>query len=473
MRLRGVVLLFGILAIVSGAIFYSVLRMTGFLLKQDVARQQLLNYELSSRLLEEKFKRNPEDYSHEIKSHVLETTILNFSEFGTNPGAWERLGSFTINGVRLVSGKEVLHIAEDERALRLLQYAFFLERSKRIEEAAKILESLAPGLHQEDRAFALLHSGYCRFLLGESETAEQNLSHVTREFRGTHFSRSAQTILDLMKLTLASGRSQVEKADILFQASRFMPALIAYRKAGPLTEDQLFRYARCLEETGKVPDSEVLYRKLTQARDKKVQSQAVRRLLILGNFLGQGAETKQYAIKQAAALKDPALAEIDEAERLLAPAQFLNKEHKAVTVKEILTSASDELQTLSPQIAATLIAPPIAEPSMIAQEPKDKQQLKVEPVPYITVILSSGRSIQTFDLRIESDRVLLIENGIPQVVPFKEILEIRAGRGHLMINGEAGVESTAMRREETFFRLSGKRNTFIPVDAVRTVRAIP
>lgn len=476
MRARGIALLFGALALVSAVIFYSVLRMTGFLLKQDVARQQLLNYELSSRLLEEKFTRNQDDYSREIKNHVLETTILNFSEFGTTPGPWETLGSLTINTVRFISGKEPLRIAEDERALRLLQYAFFLERSKRIEEAAQILELLAPGLHDEDLAFALLHSGYCRFLLDDLDSAHASLIKVTAQFRGTHFARSAQTILDLMRLSPDAGRSQMEKGDALYQASRYMLALLAYKKAGPLNEEQSLRYARCLEETGKVNDSELMYRKLAAARKPEVRAQAVRRLLILGHFLGQGKETRQFAVSQAAAIKDPALGEIDQAEQLLAPQEFLKKEKKNVTVAEILQSASEELAPISATLAGKLRAPPERDPVVAVKEVEKPRQerapAKPEPRPYLNLILTNGTSVQTFEIQIAGEKVNLVENGKPRSLPFRDVQEIRAGRGLLEVNGERAMESTAMQRDQTFFRLSGKRNTFIPVDSVKTVRAI-
>jgi len=478
MKWGGISLLFATLALSTTIIFYSVLRMTGFVLKQDVTRQQLLNYELSSRLLEEKFRANSEDFSREVRGHILETTVLNFSEFGSPPGPWETTGILIVNAVRIVSGKGFLRIAEDERTLLLLQYAFFLERNKRIPEAAKVLETITPILSDENRAFALLHSGYCQFLLGSDARAEEHLTAVTTDYPGTHFARSAQTILDLIKRGTDVSDQPVQKADSLFATGRYRAALVEYERVTALGSTQRLHYARCLEETGRVQESEAAYRKLAETDDEPTRKAAVRRLLILGNFLGTGEATKQFAMARASADSE-AVTEIREAQRITAPAQFVKKNEKAVRVEDVIASASEELKA----IPAPAPKGPI--PAEAKQDPQQSKERKPEaaekqpqkPEPQVTtrmnLRLANGRTLSCTGLSVRSGIATANSAEGSSQFNLDDLIEIVPERGSLVLNGDMSMRIEKMLREEGSFRLDGVGNAFVPVDAIISIGIAP
>ena len=265
MKRGGIVLLFVSLALIWGLVFTSVWKVTGFLLRLDVRRQQLLNYELSSRLLAEKVRSTEEDFDREVEGHVLETTVLNFASLGSSPGLWETGGIALVNGVRLVSGKGILHVSDDESTLRLLQYAFALERTKKLKEAEAVFETIRPSLKDENLAFALLHGGYCKFLLGEDDKARDSLTKVVEQYPGTHFAASARTLLALLNTKREDGESA---ADSAYRLGRYAMAAREYSSMKSLTDRQQFKLARSLEETGKMPAAVELYRKLASGADR-------------------------------------------------------------------------------------------------------------------------------------------------------------------------------------------------------------
>ena len=112
-----------------------------FELKVTVSRDRLMNFELSSKVLRQRFKEkleNQDDYRSEIKRNVLEASILNESspkELDTS--YLDSVGIAFVNSVRLMSLKPLLQIQRDRELLLLVKYAFYLERSNSLKPAAE------------------------------------------------------------------------------------------------------------------------------------------------------------------------------------------------------------------------------------------------------------------------------------------------------------------------------------------------
>ena len=171
-------------------------------LRQQLSRQRLLNYELSSEILRTRFRtayRNNRDFAREIRLNVLESGVMNESSdlLRVSPNVTERLGMYAVNAVRLLNFKPVLYLNQNAEALLLAQYAFLMERKKRFKEAVGVyarLEQRLSDSQADDHAFVLLHYGYCLAVLGQTKPALEKLDAVKRWYPDTHFEESARVL---------------------------------------------------------------------------------------------------------------------------------------------------------------------------------------------------------------------------------------------------------------------------------------
>lgn len=469
MKRGGIVLLFISLALIWGLVFTSVWKVTGFLLRLDVRRQQLLNYELSSRLLAEKVRSTEEDFDREVEGHVLETTVLNFASLGSSPGPWETGGIALVNGVRLVSGKGILHVSDDESTLRLLQYAFALERTKKLKEAEAVFETIRPSLQEENLAFALLHGGYCKFLLGEDDKARDSLTKVVEQYPGTHFAASARTLLALLNTKREDGESAGDSA---YRLGRYAMAAREYSSMKSLTDRQQFKLARSLEETGKMPAAVDLYRKLASGADP-VRKDSIRRLLILGTFLGGGEPIRSFATEKARESSDPALQKIEEARALAEAPKFLGR--KNVTAEGIVAELKRENPAIRIPEEDTKEEPPKVESK---EPPAEKRAQVAKPAPAAPTIfriplivrLNDGRAISCNQVRIHGSSARLIRQSATVETEVRSILSIESTDGYLTVN-DSGIGTRRIDQEENFFIVSGARRAYIPTSSLQIVEA--
>ena len=93
-------------------------------LKFYVNKEQLLNYELSSKVLREKIKNiliTKDDYVSELKNNILESAIMNsqISNEELDISVSERIGLYIVNLVRFISFNEMPQIEVDSFYLNL------------------------------------------------------------------------------------------------------------------------------------------------------------------------------------------------------------------------------------------------------------------------------------------------------------------------------------------------------------------
>ncbi len=289
-------------------------------LQIHIEKDVLQNFELSSQLLELKFKNlmsQDNSMESEIEQHVLATTVLNELDTGTIEVSWLHHGGIQIiNAVRLLSLKPLISFWKERELFLLLKYAFYLERNRRIRPALKEYERFIQNTSDKETnsiAFAALHQGYCYALLNDIDSVLKKTSYVIDNFPASHYSRTASTlrrlILERKKQTHeieSKYKEPVQKARAYFVSGDFYTAKKAYESMGPLSVPiDMYRYARIKEEIGEVENAVKGYKEVIE---KKKNSQAAmlsnRRLLLLGNLYGAGKEVKEYAEKKAKVLKD-------------------------------------------------------------------------------------------------------------------------------------------------------------------------
>ena len=316
-------------------------------LKVSVSQDRLMNFEISSEALRSRFKeifQNPDDYKSELKRSVIESGILNNVE----PGELEanivvRIGVAFSNSVRLMSLKPILRLNQDRKVILLIKYAFFMERNRRMDIAAKKYEEVINLSEENEKnnmfGFSLLHAGYSYATIGEREKAINFLQKTVDIMPGTHFAQTAVILLNLLleserteKTILEQKTSNVDKARTFFKSGLYKNACTFYDKSGNINSEDKYKKARCREETGKSKEAIVIYKELANSNGQ-VALLSNRRLLILSKLYKAGDDIAKIAEKNSKRLFDKvAEDEINSAAK---------EQKKAVVVKEIISNFKD------------------------------------------------------------------------------------------------------------------------------------
>ena len=196
------VLLFVFFAIASQAIVSVKLQELRF----GILRDQLMNYELSSQTLRERLKQmflSKDDYLQEVKVNVLESGIMNSETKGVElEMAWQdKFGLIVINSVRALNFKPFLELEEQQKTIIRLQFAFYMERTRKFSIASKKyeeLEEVLSGSLADEHAFALLHHGYCLVMMGDRDNAFVKLTKAKDLFPGTHYAENADLLISFL-----------------------------------------------------------------------------------------------------------------------------------------------------------------------------------------------------------------------------------------------------------------------------------
>ncbi len=353
-----------LLAIAPIPLFYfvtrSIMDVTMLQLRHNLTRERMLNYELSSKVLEARFRRmlaNRDNVSNEIKINVLESSIMNSDATVDNERftPQQLLGLYIVNGVRLLSLKSLLHLSEDQEKLLLLQYAFYMERNRRYDVATQKysqLESLLTDADRDDRGFVLLHNGYCLAMMGNNAKALEKLHRVLQVNGGSHYETTANLLISL--LNERKSRSQRiekefqnnrERGLAYYREGQYSTAVKQLEKEKDLRVGDRFILSRAYEETGRMKNAVDGYVELTQQKeDEDVARKANRRLMMIGSFYGGGKEVSQYAEQKAVQMGDQAvLTQVKEgAELQLKPIVVEKVEKKKAEEKKSQEQAQGE-----------------------------------------------------------------------------------------------------------------------------------
>lgn len=297
---------------------WAIVRIKTTELSFQLERNQLFNYELSSRMLRARFEyilRSQDDFSTEIKMNVLESGVLNFrggTDLTLKP--LEYVGLLIVNGVRKLTFKPFLSLQDDQGRLMLLQYAFYLERTRNYAEAVKkysMLEDRLKG-NPQDHGFVLLHKGFCLALMGNTGNSLAVLKEVRADYPGSRNARDAEVLIaileELQRREIEIKRqhkSEKAQAVAFTRNGQYAIALKKFEKAKNLTVDDKYYRARSYEGVGKTQKAVGEYIALVgQSQNTDVAKRANRRLLMIGNFYQGGEKVKKIAEENARKIGD-------------------------------------------------------------------------------------------------------------------------------------------------------------------------
>lgn len=289
-------------------------------LRVKISRERILNYELSSKVLKQRFvhilESEKKGFNSEVTQNVLEAAIMNDKD----PEALELTkgeyaGLLIINIVRKLSFKPFLYLMADQEQLLLMKYAFFMERNRRYDQASRKylhLEKLMTNDNSDARGFVMLHHGYCLAVSGKKSDALKLLYTVRDDFSGSHYSQTAIVLINLL-LASEDQKKQIDnleldnlqKARKYFAISLYKSSIQLYNKENNLLPIDQYRLARSQEETGAVPKAIQGYLAIVKSnKDSEAVKLANRRLLLIGNFYGGGKKVKEFAEKKAKDIGD-------------------------------------------------------------------------------------------------------------------------------------------------------------------------
>jgi len=319
MKLYRIIILILIVCLMFFFTSQAIVRIKTLELSFYIARAQLFNYELSSKMLRARFRSqliHKDNYQREVKMNVLESGVLNFQkanyEFAL--GALGYSGLFIVNAMRSLTFKPFMALEEDQGRLLLLQYAFYMERMRNYKKASEKYEILEMQLRGSpgDHSFVLLHNGYSLALLGETRKAVVKLKKVKELYPGTRNADDASLLLRILEDSQNRQKdiqkrytNERDRAIALFEAGQYAAALKKFKKLAKLTDPERYSRARSLEGVGRSREAVGEYLKIiSSTKNAAVAKKANRRLLMIGTFYQGGKKVKKIAEKNAVKLGD-------------------------------------------------------------------------------------------------------------------------------------------------------------------------
>ncbi|XDD48119.1 tol-pal system YbgF family protein [Leptospira sp. WS39.C2] len=461
-------------------------------LRFGILRDQLMNYELSSQTLRERLKQmflSKDDYMTEVKVNILESGIMNSETEGLDlKMSWkDRFGLYVINSVRFLNLKSALELEEQQKTIIRLQFAFYMERTRKYPIASKKYQELEESITStlsDEMAFTLLHHGYCLVMMGEREKAFVKLNKTIDLFPGSHYAENSSLLISFLedgqkkKEELKSQKKSPEElAYSLFQSGDYEETLKTLESLPTLTNDQSYIKARSMEELGKTSNAVKEYIQLVkQKENKEVAIRANRRLLLIGNFYQENKSLVAFSKDEANKLGDTKAAEnIEEGKSLVLKPVIIEKILKTETSANLSQEETKELNQIKEEIKLSLedskqetkslaavvteekipIVPETQniEPKKVLDPPRNTKQ-EPDVANKLKVKLRDGREVVCDEVVIEGNLASLKLGSFGLNLPYDLIVSVQstnAKKGKIKIGTTAGVagESTKWIQNQT------------------------
>ncbi len=466
-----------------------------------LAKEQLLNYELSSKVLREKIKQmmlSKDDYRKEISNSILESNIMNSEVANINPDVTvsDRVGLVLVNSVRVISLKTPLTLVEDQNSMLLVQYAFYMERTRKFATALKKYEELQKRFGRQEtneNGFVMLHHGFCLAMTGEIEKAIGKLQETESVFAGTHFADNARVLinalLDGQKKTLEienNNLSSPEKASLLYESGNYRKTLEELEKVQNRDESQNFMRARSLEELGQSSSAISEYIELAkQRKNEEVAKKANRRLVLIGNIYEKNETISQFSKENAKDLGDNEIVkEAEQGASLVASSVVIKK----LTSTEAVASEGDKKPDIDPKELEALkkeLEKVVIEEKKERSEKVDKilppieAEKKKEETALLLVKLHDGRDLKGKILTVKDDMYSLSHGLYSVDIPESIISEIifdstplkPETRIYIQYGNEKYHKTKAIKRDGDFFifKLDDGKDEKINVEDVKKI----
>ncbi|MCC5813709.1 MAG: hypothetical protein JJT78_03060 [Leptospira sp.] len=387
-------------------------------LKVRIQKDQIMNYELSSKTLRDKIRQVYQDrdnFQEEMRLNVIESNVLNAGIEEWNPGLnlSEEIGFSILNLVRALSLKPPIRMMNDRNTLVKIQYAFYKERKRKFAIAHEHYNDLEESLdkNSEELAFVFLHNGFCLAMMGKDASSIEKLDEVLSKYAGTHYSDNA---IFLKRLILESKEkknsitkknlSYTAKLEFYYKNGNYEDLLSISGESKNLIPKHRYMVSRSKEESGRIQDAITGYIALTnQNQDSKVAIQANRRLLLLGNFYTQEESLVNFSKKKSEELGDvDSFNLVEEGTKLLKTPKIVSVIEKAPNNEKSLYDNSDT--TIVKDIADIVSKQNVHDVS-------GKQNIRIQ------IELNDGRRILSKSIEFQGDSLVIQMDSFPIRTP--------------------------------------------------------
>jgi len=241
------------------------------------------------------------------------------------PGSWQKTAyripvSFTLNVIRLLLGKEIINLKEEDKILNVLEIGYFWERNRKYSEAIKVYDQVLSqsNVSAEIKAAVMIHKAFCHSMLSEYEISKRMYERVISVYPNTEAGVLAWKLLDFIaSMEKQRAGLEMEKLSFFDKAHQFY-LLMDYRNSikyfsiflqgkepDSLVWEATFYKGRSHEELGESEEAMVEYQKIIRGdKTRTWAKQANRRMLMMGEFYEQKKQISDEARRQLAVYQD-------------------------------------------------------------------------------------------------------------------------------------------------------------------------
>jgi len=297
-----------------------------FLLGKIASAQDVSNslgivgkYELIKRRMQYG-EENSTSYELEAKVQALTSVERNADK----SSAWRRRlydapVRTTLNIIRLLLGKQIVSLKEEDKILNVLEIGYFWERNRKYVEAIKVYDQvLSQNLQPEIKAAVMIHKAFCHSMLSEYEISKRTYERVISVYPNTEAGVLSWKLLDFIEsMEKQRGQLEQEKASYFDKAKQFY-LLMDYRNSikyfsiflqekapDSLVYQARYYKGRSHEEVGESEEAVAEYQGVMRNDKSRLWAkQANRRMLMLGEFYEQKKQITDEAKRQLAQYQD-------------------------------------------------------------------------------------------------------------------------------------------------------------------------
>ncbi|MBP7283547.1 MAG: hypothetical protein KBA66_18320 [Leptospiraceae bacterium] len=505
MQRKILILLFFLLLITFGLASRAIVDVKIQELRFQLTKEQLLNYELSSKVLKDKIRQmmlDKDNYTNEIQVNILESNVMNsqLGETNTKLSLIEKFGLAIVNLVRIISTKSPLTLEEDQNDMMKIQFGFYMERTRKFATAVKKYEELEKSLSNQESdeyGFIMLHSGFCIAMTGDTQGAIKKLRKTEDLFVGTHFADNARILINVLlegdrKIQdINSGtKTETEKAALLYETGQYKETLSQLEKIENRSNDQNYMRARSLEELGQTNKAIAEYLSLIEKKqvDKEVAVKANRRLLLIGSIYEKNKDLTDYSKSNAQKLGDTDIVKkVDEGSAMILNSQIVEKLTKEDPSVAADPETAKEIAELKEELKSIIIKDKEERKESTEKVEKEVAVIRQEPPEekfdspnnlVMKVSLSDGRSIQGKTILFEDEKINVSTDTFSSKLPATLLSEIIINNNPNLKNPPIAVQlkngkifyGFKLRKSEDDFSLQNRGSqTEIELDSIQKI----
>lgn len=334
-----------------------------------------------------------------------------------------------LNGIRILLGKEIINLKEEDKILNVLEIGYFWERNRKYSEAIKIYDQviLQSNVRPEIKAAVLLHKAFCHSMLSEYEIAKLMYERVIALYPNTEAGILAWRLLDFIA-AMEKQRSGLEQEKMSYfdkahqfyllmdyrNAIKYLSIFLQEKPVDSLAWKASYFKGRSHEELGESEEAMMTYQKVIRDDKSRIWAkQANRRMLMMGEFYEQKKQVADEARRQLSVYQDQGFVNKVEQYATLVSESSLRKELMADQKKnngKTRTPVDDSLMNMINKIGSLDLT-------------GEKEEKKRQDIEKLRNELISQGTLSASDMKELERRKALEENPFRRPTELKSVID--------------------------------------------------